>query len=875
MLARALEKLLECLIPSSDGDEILGDLREGRRDAGRRGRWAAGWHVSRLVGMILYYAVVRAMNALRRIGAGDRGVRVTRAWGLSMASVWQDGWYAARSLASQRWRSLVAVGMLALAIGIATAMFTIVDALLLRPVPFEDVDRLAHLLMIDDRGRGGFGVSADVLRAWQGSAAFEAVEAARPTYAWVGFEGGEIRRVVARVTPGLFDMLGGVQPLHGRLFGFAEGRSGSDARVLISEDLWRSLYGADPSLVGRTVPIDGDPAVVVGILPSEFRFPDPVTVVWLVDNFDDPDARPPAAYVRFVPTMPRETALELATRAAHEVGAGSEQRATPRPLASRPGDYYKRTIQMLSGGVVLLFIVLCANVAGLLLGGLTSRVHEFSTRRALGAPRARLVRQALLEAALLGAAGGAAGAAFGWLLVAAIRSILPEAALGSSLNTLDIDVRALGAASIAGLVAMFGIGLLPPVLGTRADVRRLLQTAGHATPTGRARVATRALLVCQVALSCTLVFGATLLVRSFVNLVSQDRGVDVRNVLMAQVGFSAESFATSESRASVAGEVEDAARALPGITAVSWSIGTPPLGSNYSGDWTSDLPGAQPINMLVSYFMVDGAFFDLYGVPILRGRSFQTSDDRTAVLISERFARALWQGQDPIGRTFSFDGSAPFDNAQFQVAGLVRDIHFPSLDTIDPPQVYAPFREFIGGVIVMLSLRCDGMCPDPLQVRRRLGDAHPDVNIMDVGRVEGRYLMRLERPRAAATLASAFAVTALIAAATGLFSLFSQSVIRRRRELGIRTALGASPVHLRRLVWSDGLVVTLLGIALGACASVLLTRVLSSLLFDVATSDPLSWAVVALTLGVAIVAAAWHPTRSAVRAAPVALLREE
>jgi predicted permease len=477
---------------------------------------------------------------------------------------------------------------------------------------------------------------------------------------------------------------------------------------------------------------------------------------------------------------------------------------------------------------------------------------------------------------MLGAASAAAGAGLAWLLVSAVRSFLPQAAFVSSLNTPDIDVRALGAASIAGVVATLGAGLLPAVLGTHANVSRLLQTAGRATPTGRARVATRALLVCQVALSCTLVFGATLLVRSFVNLVSEDRGLDVRNVLTAQVVFPAESFATPESRLSAAAAVEDAVRTVPGVTAVSWSYGTPPRGNVYSGEWTSDLPGVQPVNMLVYQFIVDRNFFDLYRVPVLRGRPFQPADDRTAVLVSERFAQALWPGQDPIGRRFTFAGSAPFENAQLQVIGLVRDIHFPSLErAIDDPEIYVPFSEPAPNVLAMLSFRCEATCPAPAQLRRRLSAAHPGVNILDVEPPESRYLGQFVRPRAAATLGSAFAVTALIAAAAGLFSLFSQSVAYRRREFGIRTALGATPLHVRRLVWSEGLTVTLLGIALGAFASILLTRVLSSLLFDVATTDPMSWAIVAVTLAAAIAAAAWHPTRSAVRAAPVALLREE
>ncbi|MEX2273148.1 MAG: ABC transporter permease [Vicinamibacterales bacterium] len=786
------------------------------------------------------------------------------------ASLWQDGRFALRSLAVQRVRVLAAGGMLALAIGIATAMFTIVDALVLRPVPFHEPDRLAWIYMGTERG-GASTVSPAVFRAWRDSAAFAAVEAATSASALVETESGNVSsRNLARVTPGVFDLLGGVRPVQGRLFDATDGRPGSDDRILLSEDVWRSLYHSDPSLVGRTITIDDAPMVVVGILPSAFRFPSWNTVIWRAASFERGQDRP-IVYARFSDAVPPADALSLATTAAREAGVRGNSRAFARPLAPTLDDYYAKALPMLSGGVVLLFVVLCANVSSLLLAGLTLRARELGTRAALGATRARLVRQVFLEAAMVAIAGVAAGTGLGWLLVSSAQGVLPQAAFVHSLNTLDIDVRALALTSLAGLIATLGVGVLTAVLGTRVDVSRLLQSAGRTFSAGRASAASRALLVCQVALSCTLVFGATLLVRSFVNLVSVDRGLDVRNVLTADVQFPRVSFATDESRRAGARVIEDAVRALPGVTATSWSYGTPPGGGvTWTGNWMSDLPGAQPVNMQVYQFIIDRGFFELYRVPILRGRWFQTSDVPGAVMVSERLAQALWPAQDPIGRSFTFD---KFGNDPLHVIGLVRDIRYPSLDsTNDGPQIYVRFDD--PGVRAMLSLRCDDTCLDAIQIRKRLSAALPGSRI-DVMSPERWYVAEFVRPRAAAAVASAFAVTALIAAAAGLFSLFSQNVTRRRREFGIRTALGATPVHVRRLVWRDGLAVMLVGLALGALASVLLSRVLSSLLFGLTTTDPASWVIVAVTLAVTIVAAAWHPIRSAVRTTPVALLREE
>ncbi len=803
-------------------------------------------------------------------GGGSGGSRGGALW-VGLASLAQDARFALRSIAVYRWRSVAAAGMLAVAIGIFTAMFTAVDALVLRPVPFDDIGSLARLLLRDDSGRGLISVSPRVFRAWRESGAFARVEAARGSSAVVEFDGGEVSRTMARVTPGVFELLGGVRPLHGRLFGSSAGRPGGDDSVLISEDLWRSVYRADPTVVGSTVSIDGRPATVVGVLPSAFRFPSANTVIWRADSFEDPSNRPPMVYVRFAPDIPRDDALAVATRVAHGAGAADELHASPGPLGSRLDEYYERVIRMIAGGVVLLFVVLCANVAGLLLGGLSSRVREISTRTALGAPRARLVRQALLESTMLGFTGAAAGAGLAWVLVTAVRRLLPQAAFISSLNTPDIDLRALGAASIAGLVATLAVGVVPAAWGTRPHLNRLLQTGGYATPTGQARIATRSLLVCQVALSCTLVFGATLLVRSFVNLVNEDRGLDVHDVLTVLVEFPDESFPSPESRLLAAEALGSTARTLPGVAAVSWSHGTPPYGSVYAGEWTSDAPGAEPVSTQVFYFIADREFLDLYRVPLLRGRSFRATDDRSAVLVSERFAESLWPGQDPLGRRFTSD---QFEGVPFQVIGVVGDIRYPSLErTADDPEIYGRLTE-IATFLVTLNMRCEEGCPDTAWLRRQMSAADTRVRIRDIADPESRYASQFVRPRVAATLGAAFAAIALIAAGAGLFSLFSQSVIRRRRELGIRTALGAEARDIRRLVWGEGVTVAALGIGLGGLASVWLTRLLSSLMFGVATTDPLSWSIVAASLAAAVVAAAWGPTQKAVKASPVTLLRE-
>ena len=575
--------------------------------------------------------------------------------------------------------------------------------------------------------------------------------------------------------------------------------------------------------------------------------------------------------MRFAPGVPKGDAEQTATNIARAVDPTDTRRsAFSEPLAAAQlDDYYQRAVPLLSGGIVLLFIVLCANVSSLLLAGFTARGREFGTRAALGAPRARLVRLALFESVFTGIGGLMAGVLLAWQLVSIARTVLPQAALLRSLNPLDLDARALAVTSVAALLATLVAGVLPAIIGTRADASRLLQWGSRgSTESVRARYATRALLIAQVALSCTLLLGATLLVRSFVKLVTEDRGLDAHNVLIADFELPSANFKPDES-AVMARTIEETARALPGIRQVSWGYGMPPYGGvQHDTDWTSDVPGQAPVKMTAYQFIVDDNFFQMFGVPILRGRNVAPSDEPGAVLVSERFARTVWPGLDAVGRRFRFRGSSAL------VVGVVRDIHFPSLDRKrDAPQFYTRFRGV--GVRGMLNLRCDGTCPEPASVRRRLAAVSAKMNVLSVSLAETPYLNEFARPRAAAVLALAFAVTALIAAAAGLFSLLSHTATQRRREFGIRAALGASPAHVRRLVWGDGLVVTLSGIGLGTLAGLSLSRVLQSLLLDVTMTDPATCAIVAGVLAATIAAASWPPARSAAKASPLVLLREE
>jgi predicted permease len=654
------------------------------------------------------------------------------------------------------------------------------------------------------------------------------------------------------------------------LFDASEGRAGQNDRVLVSETAWRTLYGADPSFVGRSITVNGERLTVIGILPAQFHFPSVETVLWRPTDMASRPGEQARAYVRFTATMPRDEALRLAADAAR---AADARNASLRPrvftLAGMDDEYSSRAVPMLAGGVGLVFLVLCANVCGLLLARLTARRREFSMRAALGASRSRLIRQVIVESALLGTLGILLGAALAWGLVSVARALLPQPMLLQTLNPLSLDARALAVTSFAGVIATLAAGLVPAWLGTRVDANDSLRAVDRGGTEARsARVLTRALLVVEVAFACTLLVGGTLLMRTFVNLARADRGLVTSGVttLMLSLGAGAKDVAA---KVALTRTIEDELRRLPGVQQVAWSYGVPPGGGlTSSGDWISDAPGVIGRNVALDRYFVSPEFFELYGIPIVRGRTFTPADTSVDVIVSERLARMLWPGADPLGHTFRFETTS------FQVIGVARETHLPAIDArLDRPAFYHPYTT--PAPTPMVSVRCDPTCPDAAVIRYRLASTHPAVRLQTVRLADELYARQLAQPRASAALAATFAAVAVLAAAGGLFSVLSYAVSRRRREFGIRTALGASPREIRRVVLRDGAFITGIGLLLGATLAAWLARALGSLQYGITPGEPLTWSLVLVVLSVTTLAASWVPASAAARLDPLVLLREE
>lgn len=484
---------------------------------------------------------------------------------------------------------------------------------------------------------------------------------------------------------------------------------------------------------------------------------------------------------------------------------------------------------------------------------------------ALGASSGRLARQALVESLLLGAVGVAAGLTVAWALVRTAQVLLPQAFVRASLNTIDLDLRALGAAAVVGLAATLLAGLVPVwlagrVAGQSADA---LVKERSATGTRAARATSRVLLVTEVALACVLLAGASVLVRSFANVAGIDRGFDPTGLVTLTFSFDESGLTGREPRLAAAEEARRAIQALPGVTDTAWSAGQ---GIGF-GPWTSDVPGSQPQRFEVQGTAVSPQYFGLHDITFQNGRAFDGRDGAHAAVVGDTIARRLWGDDVPLGRFIEWAGE------RHLIVGVVSEPRQSVVDSdLEYADLYVPFSG--PGPYPTLSLRCADACPSEGLFRQVAGGLG-SIGLWQVNYLDEELARDLEQPRAAAALVATFALVALLAAAGGLFGVISYSVLERRREFGIRSALGAAPGDISRVVYREGVLVGLIGLVTGGALAAAASSTLASLSYEASLADPTGLLVVGLTIALTIVAALWRPARTAARTDPAMLLREE
>ena len=798
-----------------------------------------------------------------------------------MDSLAQDLRFTFRALAKSPGFTLVAVLTLALGVGANTAIFSLVNGVLLKPLALPEPDRLVAMGEVARDGNPNAlnTTSPGSFYDWKAHAQGVRVAAYTVSSGTITGRGDPERVRGVRSAGGLFEALR-AQPLFGRTIRESDEDPAAEEVIVLSQGAFQRLYGEDRDILGSTITINGSPRTIVGVMPRDFRFPDGSVEFWVPARFDaEFRANRDQYFLQVLGRLDPGVTLDQA-RSRMATIAQRLQRDWPlyntdlqigvRPLRDTVVDGVETRLLILMGAVVFVLLITCANLGNLLLARATARRREIAIRQALGAGRGRVARQLLTESLVLALLGGAAGVLVGraflkLLLAAQATTNLPR------VEEIVLDQRVLlftlGVSVLAGLF----FGSLPAWKLARAESTDALRegargSVGH-------QWTRRTLVVSELALAMMLLTGAGLLVRSFALLQRVDPGIDAGNVLTFNVNLPDENLAFVPSTL-------ERLRAIPGVRAVAATSQLPVTGRGI-GAWFNRLdkplpPGVTPAGE--AYRVVTTGFFAALGIPLRRGRLLTEDDtrERPAVVINETLARTYYPGEEPIGKEIYL--GAP-DNRLFErgtIVGVVGDTHDVGLGSAPVATVYIPLAVMPGWSAFSYVVRTS-VPPMTVAGAAREAIRSVDANIPVRGtRTVDEVLAEAVAPAQwSMTLLTVFAAIAMIMAALGVFGVLSYTVTQRTRELGIRLALGAAPRAVKRMVVSQGLGLVAAGLAIGLAGSFALTRVMSGLLYGVAPTDPLTFATVGVVLALVAVAASYLPARRATRIDPILALRTE
>jgi putative ABC transport system permease protein len=817
-----------------------------------------------------------------------------------MHSLLQDLRYAVRALRRTPGFTLAAVLTLTLGIGATTTIFTVVNGVLLRPLPYPGADRIANIW-------NDFGVGAQSLPAvspldfrdyQRRSRTFE-MFAAGSDGGVVGLRGnltgeGEPERVnVAAVTPNFLPLFG-VTPAYGRNFLEAEEADGGPHVVILSDRLWRRRYGADPTIVGRTIQMDGVAHQVVGILPPSFRLALPAEAFLITDaelwtplQFDYAHA-PPRNYtfftvfgrirpdVTFAQAQAEMDGIALQFRKEFPEHAGTQVRIRAVPLQQDVVKGARPALLVLLGAVGLVLLIACANVAHLLLVRATVREGEFALRTALGASRGAVVRQLLTESAALAVVGGALGLVVTILALALLRALHPSNL--PRLAEIDLDGRVLAFTALTCLVTTLVFGLVPALQAAGKDPQRSLQGGGRAgTGGGRHRI--RALLILgEVALSVVLLVGAGLLVRSFIALQDVRPGFDADDVLTFQFAMPASRYPNGNSRRTFVRELERRLGELPGVKRVGLISKLPLTGSGPLSPYAFDEATARNWESVTADGrQVSPDYFAAMNTRLLAGRAFTWDDavDKPPVIIvDETLARQAWPGRSAVGRQLQLGPTGEANNMA-EVVGVVEHERSHDLARAVRPLIFYPMGQQLP-IVVDVALET-AVAPQSL-AGAATSLVHERDRDLAVTRMTPMTLYLSEgmaQARFSLLLMTALGGIALLLAAVGIFGVIAYTVTQRTREFGIRLALGEDPRRTRRDVIVRGMRLVVPSILMGLGTSLLFTRFLGGLLYQVSPHDPLTLGGIAALLGGVALVACYLPARRATAVDPAIALRSE
>jgi putative ABC transport system permease protein len=809
-----------------------------------------------------------------------------------METLLQDLRYGFRMLRKSPGFTAVAVLTLALGLGANTAVFSIVDALALRPLPVPDAKHLVAIYTSGKTSRGAYltGPTSypDLVDYRAGAPAFAGIAGSENRGSILRVGDDSVMLLTCVVTENYFSLLG-VNALHGRTFTEQEFQSPDfPPEVVISYSLWRKYLGGDPKVVGRNIHLTGKDYVIAGVLPREFRGTEPtaspdIFMPALVWGREEMTARSNARFqllARLNPGVDLRQAQTQMDTVAQRLAAAYPKERSGRVITLQWEPETRRGLRnigyMFLAVAALVLLIACANVAGLLLARGETRRRELATRLAIGASRLRLTRQMLTESLLLSLLGMGLAVLVALWVVEALPGMLPAqvAMLGIDFR---LDQRALAFSFAAALLSLIVFGVAPAVQSCRVSLVSELKEGGSAG-TARGRTwARNTLIVGQMALSVVLLTGAGLLVRTFLKVSQQDLGFDSRGqMLLLQIlpGSRQSEVTFSTAYPQLLERIE----ALPGVEGAS--LGNRAPFADYNGGWrkTVYVPGMHlapneqgvPINL----GRADGKYFQTLGMALLRGRTFGPQDQPTAqrvVILNETAARRLFPGADPVGQHFRFGGP---NGPDCEVVGIVRDAKYNDVTEQIMPYMYVPFAQETGDTVLLVKTRIAAASVLPL-VRREIKAFDSSMSIFSVVTMAEHMRAALYAQRATAGLVLTLGLLGLTLAVVGLYGVLSYYVNRRRHEIGLRLAVGAQPGAVFRMIVRRGLSLAALGTAIGMAGAIGVMYFLAGLLFGVSPHDPLTLLVVAgLLLLVAVLAAA-VPARRAARVDPMVALRYE